>query len=108
MVSNIDWLEPWDKLHTEASSLENELYKEVGTSHILNGKRATAIGRCYDCDDVLFEVHDAEFKYAVVHLTYSTKREENPIFPCTTIYMDLNDWINRGMKPDNEEYLCAE
>jgi len=108
MSLNIDWLEPWDKLHIDSISFENELYKEIGTSHILNGKGVTAIGRRYDCDDILFQVYDAEFKYAVVHLTFSTEREENPIFPYTTIYMDLNDWINRGMKPDNEEYLFEE
>ncbi len=95
-------------MHTEASSFETELYKEVGTSHVLYGKMVTAVGRRYDCDDVLYQVHDAEFRYAVVHLTYSTKREENSDVPCTIIYIDLNDWINRGMKPDNEDYLCEE
>ncbi len=63
-------LKPWDKLNTEASSIEIELYKEIGTYHILYGKKVKAIGRRYDCDDILFQVHDAEFKFAVVHLTY--------------------------------------
>lgn len=107
MSLNFNWLEPWDKLHTEASSLEKELYEEVGTSHVLYGKKVTAIGRRFDCDDVLFQVHDAEFKYAVVHLTYSTETEENPIFPHTTIYIDLNDWITRGMMPDYSEYAIG-
>lgn len=75
----IDWLEPWEPLCTAPDSFENELYNEVGGKHILFGRKVSAIGRRYDCDDVLFRVFDADFNYAVVHLTYSRKTEVEPL-----------------------------
>jgi hypothetical protein len=108
MLDNISWLEPWDELCTEPVSFENELYKEVGEYHILYGKKVTAVGRRYDCDDFLFKIHDSEFEYAVVHLTYSSKREGNPKFPRTKVFRDINDWIERCMIPDHSEYTVGE
>lgn len=104
MDKNISWLEPWDYLCTEPNSFEQELYFEVGEQHVLYGKKVTAIGRRYDCDDFLFQVYDSEFNYAVVHLTYSRMREKNPSFPRTKLFKDLNDWINNCMIPDHLEY----
>ncbi|GMQ58359.1 hypothetical protein AN1V17_27540 [Vallitalea sediminicola] len=77
MVNDINWLEPWDSLRTEPSFFEKELYSEVGKQHILYGKMVMAIGRRYDRDDILFKVYDSELSFAVVHLTYSNKREKN-------------------------------
>jgi hypothetical protein len=61
MVNNINWLEPWDSLCVDPSCFEKELYKEVGAQHILYGKKVTALGRRYDCDEVLFQVSDSEY-----------------------------------------------
>lgn len=71
----IDWLEPWEPLCTAPDCFENELYHEVCEHHILFGRKVSAIGRRYDCDDILFQVLDTDFNYAVVHLTYSRKTE---------------------------------
>ncbi|MFZ5985691.1 MAG: hypothetical protein ACOYWZ_01010 [Bacillota bacterium] len=71
----------------------------------MRGRKVTAIGRRYDCDDFLFRVHDSDFNYAVVHLTYSKMREENLSFPRTKLYKDLNDWINNCMIPDHLQYM---
>lgn len=108
MQDRLNWLEPWDELCTTSFSFENELYKEIGEHHILYGKKVTAIGRRYDCDDFLFKVHDSEIRYAVVHLTYSMKREENPMYPRTKVFKDMNEWIDKCMIPDNSEYMVGE
>lgn len=108
MDKNINWLEPWGKLCTDSMSFEKELYNEVGKQHILYGKRVVAVGRRYDCDEFLFQVHDSEFGFAVVHLTYSKSREDNPKHPKTRIYKDLNDWINKCMILDHSEYMLNE
>ncbi len=80
----------------------------MGNQHILNGKRVKALGRRYDCDDVLFQVIDSEFSYAVVHLTFSMKVEGNLNYPRTKEYKDLDDWLNERMLPDHLEYMQGE
>lgn len=100
------WLEPWGALCTESFYFENELYNEVGEHHILFGKRVTAIAKRYDCDDVLLQVHDSKYSFAVVHLTYSTKREEDSKYPITKMFKDIHDWINECMIPEHSEYVA--
>lgn len=102
LCRNIDWLEPWDSLCTEGSSFEQELYKELGENHVLYSRKVTAIGRRYDRDDLLFEINDIEFKFAVVHLTFSGK-DESGTYPRIKLYKDLDDWINRCMIPEHNE-----
>jgi signal recognition particle subunit SEC65 len=108
MDSGINWLEPWDSLCVEPTYFEKELYREVGEQHVLFNKKVTALGRRYDCDDVLFQVHNSEFHFAVVHLTYSSKREKESKYPRTKIYKDLNNWINECMIPDHSDYTLDE
>ncbi|WP_010243255.1 hypothetical protein [Acetivibrio cellulolyticus] len=108
MNKNINWLEPWDSLCTEPNHFEQELYFEIGERHVLYGKKVTAIGRRYDCDDFLFKVHYSEFNYAVVHLTYSRTKEQDASFPITKLFKDLNDWVNNCMIPDHSEYMLSE
>lgn len=108
MVGKIDWLEPWDSICTEPDCFKKELYNEVGKKHILFGKEVSAIGKRYDCDDFLFQVFYASFKFAVVHLTFSKKTEDSIQFPKTTTYKDLNSWINECMIPAHSEYVLDE
>ncbi|KGK90131.1 hypothetical protein [Clostridium sp. HMP27] len=108
MDNNINWLEPWEDLCTNPSYFEKEFYNEVGEQHVLYGKRVVAIGRRYDCDEVLFQVHDSKFGFAVVHLTYSKGREDDPKYPKTKVYKDLNDWISKCMISDHLEYMTNE
>lgn len=42
---------------------------------------------------------------AVVHLTYSKRPETDPSWPETTLFESLEDWIERGMKPDHEAFF---
>ncbi|WP_160680161.1 hypothetical protein [Clostridium sp. C8-1-8] len=110
MLDEIKWLEPWDSLCTKSDSFEKELYHEVGILHILYGRKVSAIGRRYDCDDFLFRVYDSEFEYVVVHLTYSNSVMEkiNPKYPRTTVFKDLDTWINECMIPAHSEYMIDE
>ena len=103
LYGKIKWLEPWDSLCTDGKSFEQELYKEVGRNHVLYNKKVSVIGRRYDRDDFLFEVKDIEFKFAVVHLTFSGK-EEIGVNPRTKVYKDLDHWINRCMILDHNEF----
>jgi hypothetical protein len=97
----INWLEPWGSVQNP-EVFEKELYREVGQQHILYGKKVIAIGARCDCDDCLFEVLDSDFRFAVVHLTYS--KEENPNWPDTEIYKDIDTWIKERMMADHEEF----
>jgi hypothetical protein len=47
-------LEPWGSVNSEPDYYEKELYIEVGKKNILYGKKVSAIGRRYDCDDILY------------------------------------------------------
>jgi hypothetical protein len=107
MTDIIDWLEPWDAITSDSKYFEDELEREVAEGHILHGKAFNAIGRRYDCDDVLYQIHHPDFNYATVHLTYSKRRENNPTFPLTKTYLTLSDWINDGMLRDHIEYTAG-
>ena len=100
-VRSIDWLQPWQP--TEPG-LEVELEREVSRGHPLFGRRAIAVGRRIDNDDVLFWIHDSPTPYAVVHLTWTGQREPAPQFPWTTLYASVDDWRERCMLPDHAEY----
>ena len=99
-LTNLQWLEPW---HSTSAGLESELEKEISPAHPLFGRKVISVGRRGDRDDVLFFLPDNPFPLAVVHLTWTGKKETNPEWPHTTFYPSLNDWIERRMKPDHLE-----
>jgi len=99
-LQNLTWLEPW---HPVAAGLEAELEREVGEGHPLFGREAVAVGRRFDCDDVLFYLPGGGPPLAVVHLTWAGRREKSPEFPQTEFYGSVNDWVERRMRPDHEE-----
>ena len=100
-VRGIEWLLPWQPT---AAALEVELQREVGRGHLLFERPAVAIGRRVDCDDVLFWLPAGPAVLAVVHLTWAGKRERSPQWPATQLYSSIVDWLERGMRPDHEEY----
>lgn len=113
---------PWSSLSiAEKLGLENELRKEVqphdsalkrlfDNEHLLSNATYSAFARFAPSDDVLFEVYDAKtnFQFAVVHLTWTGKRERWPHYPSATYYTDLDDFKIRRMISDNEEYTYDE
>lgn len=100
-LTNLQWLEPWEPA---SPGLEAELQKEVGPSHQLFERQAISVGRRVDCDDVLFFLPGFPSPLAVVHLTWSGKREENPEWPQTIFYSSLNDWVETCMESDHLEF----
>lgn len=113
---------PWSSLSiADKLGLENELRKEVqpqdltlkrlfDNEHLLSNANYSAFARFAPSDDVLFEVYGAKpnFQFAVVHLTWTGKRERWPHYPSTSYYTDLDDFKIRRMISDNEEYTYDE
>jgi hypothetical protein len=76
--------EPWWMItNSMAESLTNQLIKELSPSHILYGKKAVAVARRQDNDDVVYWISELD-KYAIVHLTYS--KENSSEFPKTQLF----------------------
>lgn len=100
-IRGIDWLPPWEPTEAE---LHLELEREAGVGHPLHRRRAVAVGRRIDQDDVLFWLPDGPAYLAVVHLTWTGKRERSPAWPFIVLYSSVEDWIVRGMRPDHTEY----
>ncbi|MGE7090297.1 hypothetical protein ACQKII_02310 [Lysinibacillus sp. NPDC048646] len=57
--------------------------RELSPSHILFRKKAIAIARREDNDDVVFWISEIN-KYAIVHLTYS--KETSGEYPITNLF----------------------
>jgi hypothetical protein len=103
---DIQWLEPWHAIGASKDASEVELSREVAKGHPLCGINVTAIGLGLDGDDVLFQLNDGSGRVAVVHLTWRGQREEDPGWPHTVLYPSIQDWIERGMKADNAEFVA--
>ncbi len=95
-----DLIEPW-VLVDDPRPLEHELARELRRDSALHGKKARAVARRIDCDDVLFL---ADGQLAVVHLTWLGKTDPSPGWPYTTHFDDWEAWMNECMVPDAEEY----
>jgi hypothetical protein len=101
--SQITWPRPWRPITPkEAKEFEKELKREVCDEHALFDRKAKAVGRRIDCDDVLFHLEDAGTQLAVTHLTW--KEESNYNWPFTEFFISTEDWIETRMKPDVEDY----
>ncbi len=66
--------------------------------------RAIAVRQ--DCDDVLFISVDDPRVVAVVHLTYANRPETDPRWPETTMFASIEDWVERGMKLDHDDFTA--
>jgi hypothetical protein len=108
MKDSLAYLEPWICVVDEAELFTLELKREISPQHPLFEIKAHAIARRIDCDDVLFEIESNETQLAVVHLTWSGKREDEPIWPSTKFYRDSEEWINSCMMIDHLDYSGAE
>ena len=100
----IDFVEPWVAVGVERAAFEAELRRELSPDNALSGFSVQAIGRRVDCDDVLFEVCDekADFKLALVHLTWSGKVESN-LWPLTKLFANAESFIKQ-MILDAQDY----
>lgn len=82
--------EPFERLTdaTVAAALNDELNRELAPEHPLHGHDWTVVARAYDQDDVI--VHDGQV-VALVHLTWSRKREDPP-FPTTSVISSADEF----------------
>jgi hypothetical protein len=80
-MSEIKFVTPWVPVGQQGDDLIRELEREVGDRHVLWGPRTRALARRIDADDVLLEIKGDDNGYAVVHLTWSGKRELDHVGP---------------------------
>ena len=106
MDPKLNLLAPWQPPHSP-SGIEAELHKEVGAEHPLYRRQATALAVAQDRDDVLFLIEGPiSPRYAVVHLTWSQRREPHP-WPETRFFDTSDQWID-FMKADHADYTYGE
>ena len=105
MSGDLTFQRPWVRVGQHADILDQELEKEVCPEHPLYGSRARAVAQRTDSDDVLFQLENSRYKYAVAHLTWSGQTEPNASWPATQCFDSLEEWIISCMKPDHREYL---
>ncbi len=100
----IEWLVPWHAVQSDdsATRLVAELQRELPIGHVLSGLQLTAIGRRQDCDDVLFASDDG--RVAIVHLTWSGKREPVPSSPWTKLFDSMDRFVEDEMKPEHLDW----
>jgi len=76
-----------------ATSLYNELQKELPEGHILFGKNVSVIAHRDGTDDILCQHQDDSNHYTVVHLTWSMKQEADAEFPYIECDGNFEDFL---------------
>ncbi len=101
---SVEWLIPWHPVDDAEvqDRLLAEFQRELPVGHVLAGTRPTPIGRRQDCDDVLFALADG--RVAIVHLTWSGKRELVPSCPWTQLFDSLERFVEDEMKPEHSDW----
>lgn len=89
---------------TRALAFVAELQREVSSDHPLSGQPVAAVACRYDCDDVLFRFGGSPERFAVVHLTWSGKREATRQWPSTELFDTLIEFAEKRMRQDVFEY----
>jgi len=102
MDFKIPWLSISEYGSDNAAAMTVEALREIGTGHPLAGKKLTTLARRQDRDDVLFMLDDGP-EVAVVHLTWSSRREPRG-FPRANLYSDLSEFVNSRMEADRIEF----
>lgn len=102
----MEWLEPWNSTAARDArfheSFREQLEREVPAGHVMYRLPARIIARG-NGDDALFEILDGSGRVAEVHLTWAQGQERLP-WPITTIYSSLQEWAEKSMRPDHEEW----
>jgi hypothetical protein len=99
--NNIHCLLPW---YFTDLDLSIQLRIEISNEHVLFGKSVKTIAKRQDNDDVLFELDDADFKYAVVHLTWARKTQEGARCPITRLYKNWQEVYEDRIVVDNIDW----
>ena len=113
--------EPWETITIEQklrfdAELQNEIKKPSSSffglikstsKHILADYERSAVCKSGQADDILFTIHNnngSDKDYALVHLTFSGKTEENPLWPSTTLFDSFDNFKFERMYPDKAEW----
>lgn len=113
--------EPWEIITIQQKILfEQELQKEIKktsssffnvfkstTKHILADYECSAICKNGGKDEILFSIHHnngSNNHYALVHLTFKGKVEENIVFPLTILFDSFDSFKLKKMYPDKAEW----
>ena len=103
----MDYTEPWEPVQNQQEQLllVQELRNELTSQAVLFGHEVQAVARRIDCDKVLFAVHgnNTELRLAVVHLTWSGKKEALP-WPKIQLFASQQEFLDKQMIPDATEY----
>ena len=97
---NFEWNEPWQPIHDPdlATSLVIELEGESWPAHPIYQRVTKALALRSDCDDVLFLTKDTDRPLALVHLTWKSSVESDPIWRVTSFFASWDDWAERGFE----------
>lgn len=113
--------EPWQCITIEQKiSYEDELFKEIGKTtkkgilnflkpkkHKLSEYVFNAMAKLCSNDDVLFSMNkkgESKFDYAVIHLTWKGKLEENDNYPRAEFFEDFDHFLNYRLYPDKRDW----
>jgi hypothetical protein len=104
---SLEYLDPWWATDGQDEAFHAQFLKqlttEVGPGHPMYGVPAKLIARG-NGDDCLFKLLDGTERVAIVHLTWSGRRETLP-WPQTQVFKDLDQWRDEWMVPEHEEWL---
>jgi hypothetical protein len=92
---------PW---HWGDTDMVKQLQIEINDDHVLANKVVKTIARRQDNDDVLFEIVNDEYKYAVVHLTWSQHTEISRDYPRTKLYKTWQDLYDNRIMVDHVDF----
>jgi hypothetical protein len=105
-VDGLALLEPWHAVPPERrTQFDAEVARELAPGHVLTGRTLVAVAVRSDRDDVLFEV--SGLGYAVIHLTWSGRRENSREWPRTEVFSSIEEFRDRIMQRDHEEFSAT-
>jgi hypothetical protein len=110
---------PWVTISIEQKiAFEDELQKEIrkkggllsnlfksDSSHLLTDFNCSALCKNDSNDDVLFSIHDkkgSDKNFALVHLTWTERDENNQKWPTTILYDTFDNFKYEKMYPDKD------
>lgn len=102
----MEWLDPWWSPENLGEpfyeAFKNQLAREVPPGHCMFQLPVRLIARG-NGDNALFEILDGSGRVAEVHLTWSKSQERLP-WPISSIYQNLEEWVEKVMIPEHREW----
>ena len=93
--------EPW---YWTDQDLNDQLASELSSRHLLYKKKVQTLARRNDNDDVLYQVANTDFEFAVVHLTWSESIDREGKWPTVKTYKDWKDLYENRIIVDHKDY----